>query len=201
MKSLSVSQIEEARSKILQNAMELVEEAELLLANGRFARAYSLSHLACEEIAKIPMLVRAATDKILGRDVDWQKLNRRLRSHTEKITGIFFVDYLIDPNIENDQDLKILQKSLDMVKDFNMLKNQSLYTNLVGNSLLKPSEAIPTELATSLVGLARKRLGFFQSIEIPTQGKIEQIAKSAEFQKLSIVLEGMDKIRKEPLKK
>jgi len=198
---LSVSQIEEARSKILQNATELVEEAELLLVNGRHARAYSLAHLACEEMAKIPMLLRAATDKILGRDVDWQKLNRRLRSHIEKIRVIIVLGYFVDPNIENDQDLKTLQKSLAKVKDFNLLKNQSLYTNFVGNSFQNPSEAIPTELAKSLVGLARKRLRFFQSIEIPTQGKIEQIIKSAEFEEISSILEGIYKIRKEPHEK
>jgi len=196
MKPLSIDQIEEARSKVLQNATELIEESELLLANDRFARAYSLAHLACEEMAKIPMLVRAATDKIQRRTVDWKKLDRRLRNHTEKITGILYIDYLVDPDVENDKDIKRLNESIAKVEDFNTLKNQSLYTTLVGDTFLRPSEAIPADLATGLVTLARNRLRFFQAIEIPTQGRLELMAKSPEFQRLSSIIDGMLKARK-----
>lgn len=197
MKPLSIDQIEEARSKILLNATELIEEAELLLRNGRFTRAYSLAHLACEEMARIPMLVRAAMDKTRKRPVDWKRLDRRLRSHTEKITGILHTDYLMDPHTKNDEDIKRLNESLAKVEDFNMLKNQSLYTTLVGDSFLRPFETIPPDLATNLVELARNRLRFFQAVELPTQGRLEQMAKSSEFQSLLSLMDELLKARKD----
>lgn len=40
---------------ILKNASELMEDAKLLKKHGRFARSYSLYHLAMEEAAKADM--------------------------------------------------------------------------------------------------------------------------------------------------
>lgn len=45
---MTFSEIIEARKKILANAEQLIEEAELLFKNKKFPRTFSLSHLACE---------------------------------------------------------------------------------------------------------------------------------------------------------
>lgn len=184
MEPLTISQIEEARVKILENAAELVEEATLLLANNRFARAYSLAHLACEEMAKIPMLVRAGADTIRGRTVDWKKLDRRFRSHKEKIAGSFHIDYLIDPRMENDEDIKFLQESLARVGDFNKMKNESLYVTFVGNSFVKPSEVINADLAAIQLKVSLTRLRFLRFVETQTRGKLEGIAGTPDFEQL-----------------
>lgn len=183
MKSLSVGQIESARVKLLDNARELVEEAELLLANGAFARAYALSHLACEEMAKIPMLIRAATDTLMGVEFDWPHLMGRLRSHPAKIRGILFADFLFDPDMESDADLKRLKENLASVADLNNLKNSSLYVDLSEDGIRKPSEFISEDLARAFVKQGRSRLTSFEVMEQLTRGEIQRIANTSQFKK------------------
>ena len=72
---LTVKQIERGRAEILSNARALVGEAQILLRHKRYARAYALSHLASEELAKLPMLVRAAVEAACGASVDWKRLD------------------------------------------------------------------------------------------------------------------------------
>lgn len=191
MKALSIAEIETARIKVLENARELVEEAELLLSNERFARAYSLAHLASEEMAKIPMLVRAATDTLRGLEFDWAKLDRRLRNHSAKIGNVLFVDFFHDPNTENDADIKRLSEDLKRTPDYNKLKNWSLYTDVIEGATLKPSEVISVDLATAIVKVARGRLRFFEEVESLTRGKIEEIVKIPAFKEWSKQLDGL----------
>jgi len=181
MRTINISEIEEARVKILDNASELIEEAELLFSNGKYARAYSLAHLACEEMAKIPMIVRAATETLRGKRFDWSKLNRRLKSHAEKIKGILLIDYILDPEIENDIDIKRFKESLKMIPFYNMLKNYSLYTSLIDDTFHKPSELISADLSMGLLKLAHKRFSFYQTVELYTRGKLEKVVKSPFF--------------------
>ena len=88
------------RSKILENSRELIEDAEVLLKENRFPRAFSLAHLACEEMAKLPMLARPSAEIIIGENVDWSKLNIRMRNHQYKILGILMNDFLVNPELE-----------------------------------------------------------------------------------------------------
>jgi len=48
MKSLTIAEIETLRALAFENACELIEEAELLFTNERYARSYTLAHLASE---------------------------------------------------------------------------------------------------------------------------------------------------------
>ncbi|MDV2504482.1 MAG: AbiV family abortive infection protein [bacterium] len=177
MKKLTLSQIEEARVKILENARELIEDAELLLSKGRFARAYTLSHLACEEMVKIPMLVRAAIDTLHGIEFDWINLQRRLHSHQEKIDIISLIDSLFDPDMENNPDIKRLKDSSKRTPSYNKLKNYSLYTSQINNRFKKPSEIIDHEQSDSLLGGAKFLLKMFEAVEIPSQGRLEELSK------------------------
>src|SRR5438094_4326761 len=108
MNPLTVEEIEDARIKVRENAHELLDEAELLLSNEKYARAYALAHLASEEMAKLPMLVSTAMNLLRGVEVDWKKFTSRFQKHETKIQGILIGDYLNDPNVESDEDIKRL---------------------------------------------------------------------------------------------
>ena len=71
--------------KTLRNAQELCDESEILLKNDRFARSYSLSHLAREEFSKCFILYRSIVELILENQIDWKKTRRRYRSHKDKL--------------------------------------------------------------------------------------------------------------------
>ncbi len=58
MKPLSINQIFSASSEIMENAQDLIEEAELLLKNNKYARAFALAHLASEELVKFNVTIQ-----------------------------------------------------------------------------------------------------------------------------------------------
>jgi hypothetical protein len=64
---LSKAQLEEARGAVLDNARSLLDDALVLLNSNRYARSYSLSVLACEEMAKLTMLHHAEKAVALRR--------------------------------------------------------------------------------------------------------------------------------------
>jgi AbiV family abortive infection protein len=136
-------------------------------------------------MAKVPMLIGAAVDVLSGRVCNWLELHRRLHSHTEKIMGIIVVDYFTDKNIEKDPNVERLREDLERTKDYKELKESSLYTGLFDDSFQKPSELINPDLSTSLVKLARDRLNFFQALNLPEEGKLEETIKSPFFEDLS----------------
>ncbi|MGB9936496.1 MAG: AbiV family abortive infection protein [Methanobacterium sp.] len=182
MKELSINEIEEIRIKILDNARELLEEAELLLANKRYARAYKLSHLACEEMAKIPIIVNAGIEKLRGLEVNWKQVDQKMRNHKVKIKSFLFIDFLFDFDTENDKDIKRLFDDLDMVGEYNNLKNYSLYTGRVHENFYKPSELFNEVFVVASLKLAKNRLIFFEDSEKLLQGKLKEFLKSPNFE-------------------
>ena len=77
--ALSIPQIFSATSKILENAQELIEDAELLLRNNRYPRAFALAHLASEELIKYQLLLSVTLELARDHPVDWMEIHRRLR--------------------------------------------------------------------------------------------------------------------------
>lgn len=93
---LKVEDIEKAFTKIYENACELIEDAELLYNNGRYARSYLCSHIAFEEFGKLPMLNSIALDIYFGKSIEWKNLDRRIRNHKSKLTqGYTVILYII----------------------------------------------------------------------------------------------------------
>jgi hypothetical protein len=92
---LTPEQIEDACEAAFANAVDLLEEADLLRANDRCARAYFLAHIACEELGKLPILTTAAVSQHIGHDVDWKRIDRVLRDHAGKIKQVLFMDSIV----------------------------------------------------------------------------------------------------------
>ena len=180
MNVLSLDEIDKARLKVVENARELVQDAEILLSKRRFPRAYSLAHLAIEEMAKIPMLFRAGTEIMVGIEVDWKTLNRRLHSHEDKIKNIsifgLFIEEISDEfGLEIDNPIKYME---DDLRDLNRQKNFGLYTSLVNEGFRKPSEIITAEMASTHLDLANQYLGFFELIELDDRSNLEKLNQS-----------------------
>jgi len=172
MKPLSIEQIEQAREKLLNNAEQLFTESLLLFENGHFARSYTLSHLCCEEIAKIPMLVGAGLDIVAGEEVDWKKLGKRLTSHTEKIEAVHAHDYFRSEIRADDSDFKAYEKAMETIPHLNNMKNNSLYAGIVGDNYVQPSEVVSAEDAVELISITKDRLAYIQHGEKHTRGAI-----------------------------
>lgn len=154
---LSLDQIAVAVSKTVDNARELVEEAEILLNHQRFARAYTLAHLAIEEMAKPAFLIDAAMQVLNGESIGWSDL-RSMRNHIRKIeAGIlwsYFDDFIKGELRAGDR----LKESAGRVSLYNSMKNWSLYAGCMDGEFVQPSEVISEDTARSLVRIARHRI-------------------------------------------
>jgi AbiV family abortive infection protein len=154
---MTLPEVTEARRKILSNAEGLIEEAEILFAHKKYPRAFALAHLACEELAKLPMLNTAALNILIGETNDWQKINRRLVSHTEKIRVSEGMDYMWDDVHPDDSDVHQYEKDLRAIPEFNSFKNGSLYSGFFHYVFVQPSELINETLSQNMVRLASSR--------------------------------------------
>lgn len=185
MNKFSIKEIEKSRIKFLDNARELLEEADLLLEDKKFARAYSLAHLACEEIAKTIMISRVAYEVARGKKIDWKRVNRRLRNHKEKIKDVLAIDFLYSSKTENnDEDVKNFYKDFKMTKYYNDFKNYSLYTSLIGDKFYKPSELFPHEFVKGFIKLAHNRFNAIEKFTLLSKDKLKEIFDSHEFKQL-----------------
>ncbi len=162
MKALSIPQVLSAFSKALENAQELIEDAELLLENNRYPRAFALAHLASEELIKSQLLFPVALVLARDRPVDWKKIHRVLRNHQVKIEGIILLDFVFEPPSDGIYQASKLSQRMRAVRDINNRKNYSLYASQVDHEYFKPSELIDDQAAIACVSDARGLLQEFQ---------------------------------------
>lgn len=187
MNNLKIEQLQEAYDKIYYNAQELIKDSKLLFDNNRIPRAFTLSHLAIEELAKLPMVYHTATCVFYKQPVDWKTFRKRFQSHEEKLKS---ATLLINMVMQRDIDKKVLDELLQFVKVANDLKNHSLYTSFVENKFLQPSESVSKQSAEASYQLANKLLDFFSLKGFHGKNGIQTVLKNTtlkEFQKTQIL--------------
>jgi len=167
MEPLTLEQIETAIFEAMANARELLEEARLLRADERCARAYFLAHIACEEVAKLPTLTSAAVRLQLGDEPDWNRIDRTLRSHRAKIRAFLLMDSVHGTGDDAER-AAAFEEDLERIPTYNSIKNVSLYTSQIGDEgdLIRPSAAITCEVADSLLALAESRVNAFEAMYV-----------------------------------
>lgn len=149
MHVLSLPEIETLRAFALQNAAELLAEAEILFQHKKFARTYTLAHLSSEELAKLPILAAYGVNLANGKTINWAVLDNKLRSHETKLKGLLFVDLLgtgIDPTAKT---IPVHKKAMSRVELFNTLKNANLYAGVYQGELYRPNSMFTEKLALS----------------------------------------------------
>jgi AbiV family abortive infection protein len=181
----TIELIESGRIKILENAKELIEEAQILYEHQRYARTYALSHLAFEELAKIPILA-AAPERIKTEDeYSWTKVHKKLIKHGPKL--IFSINFNLD---HENSFLKITgQDKFDpneTSKIMNQLKNESLYAGVRDKEFLKPSENFTKEIADHILRVVRDYYGFIENYEKMLKGVYE---KDLTFEEIKSLIE------------
>lgn len=153
--NLTTKDINNIYIKILENANELYGEAELLIKHEKYSRAFFLLQICSEELAKIPMLSRVASDIMCDKKINYKMLDKRLRNHISKNKEILTFDKII---LDFDYD-KIKEYS----ETFNDMKNCSLYTNICEDGYFKPSEFIMKQFVIHFHELVKIRLKFFNN--------------------------------------
>ena len=165
MRQLSINQIKESRLKALQNAEELVNDAEILFQAERWPRVLFLCQISGEEIGKYLLLSSIFVQKISGVDIDWKRVWKRLTSHTEKYE---LVTYAEDVFLEKEilADIKnYFEKLKDESKELERFKQKSLYCDFTEEIPHCPSDIIGKDIAESALQWAKKRCRLFKGIE------------------------------------
>jgi AbiV family abortive infection protein len=162
---LTPSQVEQAAEMAVANAYELLDEADLLRAAERNARAYFLAEIACEEVGKVPILITAAVSQHLGFDVEWRRIDRLLRTHTSKIEQVLFMDSIMAGKgvIGGEAAYKA---DLGRMRTYTDMKNASLYSSLVEGQFRRPSELISGDFFDTFRPLAHGRVGALDGMYI-----------------------------------
>jgi AbiV family abortive infection protein len=162
---LSLDQIEDACEAAFENATALLEEADLLRAHEKCARAYYLAHIACEEMGKLPILTGLAVSVWTKAPIDWARIDRALRSHEAKIKQVLFMDSLHGDHSLKERD-ELYEQDVRRLRTYTDLKNSSLYSFHMSGRFLRPNNEMTCKAYDSLRSLAGSRLKAFEAAHL-----------------------------------
>ncbi len=153
MHTLSIRELHELRLAIFDNAEALHREANLLLQNGMYSRAYLLAHFCFEELGKIPIVVGAIGRLSKNEAIDWKKVKKRFLTHESKIESQngHFYSFGLDVALIHDSDVQWLLNANRAIPDTYTKKNLSTYVDVKGGKILRPCEEICQHEAEKLV--------------------------------------------------
>ena len=165
MKNLSFEELMIDRAKILQNAKDLIIDSEILLDNKRYPRAYTLSHLASEELAKLTTMHSICIDALSGETINWNKVEKKLRDHKDKIKRAFEFDLFCNLASDNGKSIKQYEEGIELVDEYNIMKNASIYAGMLKNYFCSPGEVISEKIARKMVQISKHRYEWYQASE------------------------------------
>lgn len=150
--------------KSIENAQELVLDADLLKSKKRFPRAYTLYQLATEEIGKCIYCFLVIYDGDYNKPDILKGIKKVFSSHqfkTEKSSSVS--SFIAQVRFKGDFDgaLDYLQESIaekDQLQEIDNLKNYSLYTSIIKDGIQNPSEIITPLLVSKIETKAKDRL-------------------------------------------
>jgi AbiV family abortive infection protein len=156
---LSLVQIDDYIDALSNNAGSLIKEAEILYDNQHYARAFTLSHIAREEIAKCLMLQAAGVKVLAGHGVDFKKLFKRLRNHEQKLISEGLQNSLFALGTGDSEFGRLLLKTVTAASEHrNNRKNESLYVGFAEDRISKPAEGFSEKQADRNIKLAQYAL-------------------------------------------
>lgn len=166
---ITITEIKNGIELSIENSLELIEEAEILFKCNKYARVYTLTQLALEEIGK-SILLFSVYHKLQGakrKEIDFKLLNKNFRNHRDKTFEVIFIDLIIKgrgksgapsfKNIVEDNFKKIQQNKKGY---FDQSKNKSLYVSYDGKEFKKPQDLITKKISSEFLNEAKKKIIF-----------------------------------------
>lgn len=158
--ALTLEELEIGRQKALANATELISDAEVLIANGRWARALFLAQIAGEEIGKHIIILNAAVE-LLENAIDWKSFWRIYRQHSAKQKTVMFADIMFSLRGDVQEELKAFPAAAADLESGKML---SLYSDFLEGRFVSPSDCIDPDMPRNAVKWARGRLAMMNTL-------------------------------------
>jgi AbiV family abortive infection protein len=150
--SMDIKNLAGFEKVIINNIGELFEESKWLHRLGHYPRAYTLSHLAFEENAKITFLTFLAWDIFAGKEFSNDEVEKIFRSQ-------LFTDHKLKLKIAF---LKLpgfdYQKSVQQINALNILKNKSIYADMFEGEICKPSDFFGNNQSSAMIEITKNTL-------------------------------------------
>jgi len=148
----------------IDNAKALIDDAELLIENGRIARTFVISQLASEEIGKALLLYNLYMAlKIDGIPIDHKKIRKAFYDHKSKTFEATMADFMIVSEkklTDEDKDNAIEDLCKEIIKgreEYNILKNRRLYISFENGKFIRPEDSISLVEASASLTKAKER--------------------------------------------
>ena len=134
-----------------ENAVELLEEAEILFAKKRYARAFFLAFTALEEIGKSQLVADYLTDCISE-----EEFQDAFRKHAIKVSYLY--RYILVPDEIGQEEARI-EYDKEESKDNIRRRMESLYVSLTDNhKVSKPKDNIDRNTAMEMIDEVKEHL-------------------------------------------
>ncbi|WP_394182733.1 AbiV family abortive infection protein [Marinomonas posidonica] len=154
--SFNLNQIDEYMLALIVNAKALLKESEVLFEHKAFARSYTLSHIAREEIVMSKILYATALRIASGIDVDWKMTMKRLQDHQLKLKQEITENSILAALLEGQGDFIKMAGSMTVLPhQAHNMKSHSLYVDIaVDGEMSDPRKVISKRLAERNIELA-----------------------------------------------
>ncbi len=156
---LEINELNLGRKKAIENAEELLEEAEILFVNNKYHRALYLSYIASEEIGKYIYLCSMIIRVIHEENVNWKKFWKKYRNHQDKSTILLLIEDVV---LNLDNELSEEHNPFKQSEIQEIIKLSSLYSDYSNNVFCKPSDMDVTVITKQLIKLLRGRVKHFK---------------------------------------
>src|SRR5690554_292132 len=143
----------------LENAQDLIDEAELLLKQGKLARAYFIAIAAIEEIGK-SFIAHDAQGRNLNDSAVTAKIRYSLESHSKKINSAFRASVISHNDVKNE-----LMTFINIMITLKNGRKPSMYTdiNYSTGEVQTPGQVVSSHAANDCVQLAK--LCYYKNID------------------------------------
>lgn len=161
-----LSEITRGAEKTFTNAESLFQEASILREAGFLSRALLLHQVSLEECAKVDILGAAATQMLMGYELNIGELQKVLVRHDHKNrANAYFLEGTEEEKAAKESgDFDAAQEAFrHMQKEFhtksNTAKNASLYVDFKDGKFVAPIECITAEMVSEIAALNEQFLG------------------------------------------
>jgi len=181
---LDTEEILKGIKKSIENGNALLDEADILRTNSKYARTFALCQLALEEYGKMYLLFTLAIDKLLDNNINYNEFYDDYISHLEKAKFSYNHHVMSFKLFEENTGNKFPEKFIENLEyieqhviELNVAKNDSLYVSLRNQQFIVPTDIVTEELANDIYNIALLRkltAGAFANLTVE---KLEGTAK------------------------
>lgn len=187
MNTITEEEFKRGINLCLENANDLISDAELLLKNNRFQRSYSLFQLASEEVGKGLLIYLNFIFPVSGEEDSFKTFKREFKHHSIKMERIISMEFFLLQMAKDKKTklafIKNLYSNLHSIDELNNKKNYSLYTTIINNRFKHPKELISENDVIELKKMTTVRMSLAKSMiefGLPIIDELKEYSKTVD---------------------